>query len=125
MRQKKQVIRKIAKITTESHKTPLKACKLIVQKNNESQAQIYTYFSWWNKRKDYLTLKNAQFNIKGQGNKRSSERKQLFAKVDELFEYYRYELKIPMRLNDVGDLFIKAAQYLQLPYNNDDAPIQC
>ena len=66
-------------------------------------------------------MKNCKFNISGQGNKRSQQRHKLFKQVDVLFDYYRYQLKMPMRLYDVADLFIKAAQYLGSPYNENHA----
>ena len=122
VRQKKIKIRQIANLIHQNSRiTPLTACKIIVQKNAESRSRVHTYLSWWNKRATYLSMKNNQYNASGQGRKRTPDRQKLFEQVGELFEFYRYQFLMPMRLSDVGDLFIKSAQYLQTEYNPDHA----
>ncbi len=123
MRQKKQKIRQINNTLRQQPQiTPLQACKIIVQQKHEARHCTYKYKSWWDKRALYMKgLKNSKSNISGQGRKRSTNRMKQFKQVDVLFEFYRYTMKIPMRLNDVGDLFIKAAQFLNISYNESHA----
>ena len=60
VRQKKKIIREIQNTLRQQPAVhPLTVCKMIVDKNKENRANIYKYYSWWEKRNGYLNMKSS------------------------------------------------------------------